>query len=527
MFCVYCGHKNDDDALYCVSCGKYIGGSLEGDAAPLQRHRKGRLILGLAIGAIVLMGCIICLIVLTRRPSSKPVIDVPETKALEDERGGDGRGAGTESNENGRGGEGDAEVSDAETDGAVPTVPNKSFGPSVGHQIGEHHSGERHSGMTQGNGLNGQAGTIDVAKILPRGSGPWIQLSSSDCALIRDKIYLVNEDTLCAYDEGLAETVFFTLPGRDDYFQGVLTNGTMAYVNVGTAYRKTTILYTVDLETGETSETYRLGGQITMGGIIGNKIFYHAYVEDEWMHPQLYCLDLENFEEIPLGHEDCYMDYVCDDFLVSMGQHSNGSARSLNVLSPDGVDCTKLSARAQHFEVAGDTVYYSEGLGNNSDGPCAIYSYNVSTGEKHRVFDEFPGFYFKLTDEAQGAVSSVYDEAAGESNILYMDFATGQTTEIFSGYSQLKSMNGHVYIMTTASEHSEIYKWKPGDDEPELIYTVSEDYVIEDMFAHPENDTYYVVLADLEDYELSVVLARPWADGRENVTIHGPLGREQ
>lgn len=527
MYCVYCGHRNDDDAVYCVNCGKYIEGSLEGDAAPPKRHRnhKGRLILGLVIGAAVLITCIICVIALTRRPSAKPVIDVPETKALEDGINGNGRGGSDNGrsdsdSDNARGGSG-AEESAPETDidatvPAMPAVPDKSIDPSLSHHPGEHHFGERHSGMSQGDGLTGQGGAMDMDKILPRGDGPWIQLSTSGSALIQDKIYLVNEDALCAYDEQLEEDILFTLTGRDDYFQGVLINGTMAYVNIGTAYRNSTILYAVDLETGEMTEAYRPSGPISMQGIIGNAIYYDAYVEDDdWIHPQLYCLDLETFEEIPLGYEDCHMDYVCDDFLVSMGQRSGRSARTLNVLSPDGSNCTKLSARAQRFEVAGDTVYYSEVLGNNDDHPCAIYSYNVSTGEKHRVFDKFPGFYFELTDGAQGAVTSYYDDETDELSIFYMDFVTGQTTEIFGEYSQYKSMNGHIYIMTTASEYSEIYEWEPGDDEPELIYTAPEDFMIEDMFARPGKDTFFVVLADLYDYELSVELAKPWEDDRQ------------
>lgn len=36
MFCKYCGAKNEDDAVFCVSCGKQMLGSTPGEQAPTQ-----------------------------------------------------------------------------------------------------------------------------------------------------------------------------------------------------------------------------------------------------------------------------------------------------------------------------------------------------------------------------------------------------------------------------------------------------------------------------------------------------------
>lgn len=44
-------------------------------------------------------------------------------------------------------------------------------------------------------------------------------------------------------------------------------------------------------------------------------------------------------------------------------------------------------------------------------------------------------------------------------------------------------------------------------DQSVNVSVYPEDYTIQDVFAYPDNDTYFVVLADVYDYELSVAPA--------------------
>lgn len=510
MYCIYCGHKNEDGASFCTKCGKPIE-SFEEEPAPVPdifqvptgpqqppqdpKKKKTGLLVGLIVGAgvFIIVVIVACVIVFGGREhrayeeqmeigeayfqeedynQARAVIDygktvVSDSKALKEK---------------------EQEIKDDLANGNPGTdagMPERSDGNSGDGNTGEETLESREeiqAEETQEQTLpleDPDMADGNVPEETP--DNPWVT-TYNDLYFANGNFIVVDLDSIDIYDETLAP-VFHYDSEESWYFSMAVTDGTTLYAAANTTSEDgmtgSSVIYRLDIPSGSMEPLYRNDVRnIYLGGCTGERLYYYSSTAQDWMNPGIYYFDLAQPSEHALEIHQSYVEYVGADFFVTTGQRSDVSPVPICVYDLEGNVVIQLAERGMSFEVHGRKIYYSEVTDPESYYPCVIKVYDIDTGETQTLTSDLYLLDFDVCQDGSGlwAQADLDPQTDGfaPDTLVKVDFESGEMEEVYSDPGNVftyKEVYGHMYIFSG----QEMLIYEPEYHETYSVYTLGAD----------------------------------------------------